>query len=137
MLLLSQSKFLSQVLEKSCEIWKWEENTFCFVNCPVTLLGCDWRCYSHGCLFSQCCHCCIKGAKASLTESLLLCTSNRWKVFLFCLFLFLCFIYLFISVEIHNVTRATSLEFLIHSIDYIRLTANKNPIFKTIDTFTY
>lgn len=43
----------------------------------------------------------------------------------------------FISVEIHNVTRATSLEFLIHSIDYIRLRANKNPIFKTIDTFTY
>lgn len=49
--------------KKSLEIQKCEENTFCFVNGPVTFLGCDWGCYSPGCLFSQCCHSCVKGGE--------------------------------------------------------------------------
>lgn len=53
---------------EALKIHKCEENTFCFVNCPVTLLGCDWGCSRHSCPCSQGCHCYMKGwgGKATL-----------------------------------------------------------------------
>lgn len=69
LLLITIQISLKKVKKKALKIHKCEENTFRFVNCPVTLLGCDWGCSRHGYLCSQGCHCYMKegrGGKASL-----------------------------------------------------------------------